>query len=85
MSLHLDIHDQNRFFFFAWACFFAAMAVCVKVAAAWFNAAELVFYRGLLGMLFMWLMARQQRVTLATASVSAQAAVKSRFSARQIL
>jgi drug/metabolite transporter (DMT)-like permease len=30
--------------------------VCVRV---WFNAAELVFYRGLMGMLFMWLLARQ--------------------------
>ena len=47
--------------------FFATMAVCVKVAGAWFNAAELVFYRGLLGMLFMWLMARRQRVSLGTA------------------
>jgi drug/metabolite transporter (DMT)-like permease len=46
---------------------FASMAVCVKVASAWFNAAELVFWRGLLGMLFMWLMARHQRVSLATA------------------
>jgi len=47
--------------------FFATMAVCVKVAGAWFNAAELVFWRGVLGMLFMWLMARQQRVSLGTA------------------
>jgi drug/metabolite transporter (DMT)-like permease len=47
--------------------FFATMAVCVKVAAAWFTASELVFYRGLLGMLFMWLMARQQNVPLRTA------------------
>jgi len=46
--------------------FFATMAVCVKFASAWFNSAELVFYRGLLGMLFMWLLARQQGVTLAT-------------------
>jgi len=45
---------------------FASMAVCVKVASDWFNAAELVFWRGLLGMFFMWLMARQQKVTLAT-------------------
>jgi S-adenosylmethionine uptake transporter len=41
------------------ALFFATMAVCVKFASAYFNAAELVFYRGLLGMLFMWLLARQ--------------------------
>jgi len=46
--------------------FFATMAVCVKFASAWFNSAELVFYRGLLGMLFMWLLARRQGVTLAT-------------------
>jgi S-adenosylmethionine uptake transporter len=46
--------------------FFATMAVCVKYASAWFTASELVFYRGLLGMLFMWLLARGQGVTLAT-------------------
>jgi drug/metabolite transporter (DMT)-like permease len=46
--------------------FFATMAVCVKFASSWFNSAELVFYRGLLGMLFMWLLARQQGVSLAT-------------------
>ncbi len=46
--------------------FFASMAVCVKFASEWFNSAELVFYRGLLGMLFMWLLARQQGVSLAT-------------------
>ncbi len=49
------------------ALLFAAMAVCVKFASAWFNPAELVFYRGVLGMLFLWLMARSQRVALATA------------------
>lgn len=49
------------------ALLFAAMAVCVKFASAWFNAAELVFYRGVLGMLFLWLLARSQRVALATA------------------
>ena len=38
----------------------------MKIASAWFSSAELVFYRGLLGMLFMWLLARQQGVTLAT-------------------
>jgi S-adenosylmethionine uptake transporter len=46
--------------------FFASMAVCVKFASAWFNSAEQVFYRGLLGMLFMWLLARGQGVSLAT-------------------
>jgi S-adenosylmethionine uptake transporter len=47
--------------------FFATMAVCVKYASAWFTASELIFYRGLLGMLFMWLLARGQGVTVATA------------------
>jgi S-adenosylmethionine uptake transporter len=46
--------------------FFATMAVCVKIASAWFTSAELVFYRGLLGMLFMWLLARAQGLGLAT-------------------
>ena len=48
------------------ALLFAAMAVCVKIASAWFNSAELVFYRGLLGMLLVWLLARSQGVPLRT-------------------
>ena len=48
------------------AFFFATMAVCVKFASAHFNMAELVFYRGLLGMLFMWVWARGRGVGLAT-------------------
>ena len=50
----------------AGSLFFASMAVCVKFASAAFTSAELVFYRGLLGILFMWLLARRQGVTLAT-------------------
>lgn len=49
------------------AFFFASMAVCVKLASAWFNAAELVFSRGLLGMALLWLVARRQGVGLGTA------------------
>jgi drug/metabolite transporter (DMT)-like permease len=45
---------------------FATMAVCVKYAAAGFNAAELVFWRGLLGMVFMGLWARSQGTSLRT-------------------
>lgn len=48
------------------AFFFASMAVCVKIASAWFHSAELVFYRGLIGAVLMWLLARQQGVTLGT-------------------
>ncbi len=45
------------------AFFFASMAVCVKFASAWFNSAEQVFYRGLLGMVFMFVLARGQGVS----------------------
>jgi hypothetical protein len=48
------------------AFLFASMGVCVKMASAHFNAAELVFYRGLIGIAILWMLARSQRVTLAT-------------------
>lgn len=40
--------------------FFATMAVCVKYASAWFTPAELVCYRGLVGMAIMWAWARSR-------------------------
>jgi drug/metabolite transporter (DMT)-like permease len=46
--------------------FFATMAVCVKIASAWFNAAELVFWRGLIGVAIMALWARSEGTTLRT-------------------
>jgi len=46
--------------------FFATMAVCIKIASAWFNASELVFWRGLIGMLVMALWARSRRISLGT-------------------
>ncbi|RYF57988.1 MAG: EamA/RhaT family transporter, partial [Comamonadaceae bacterium] len=49
------------------AFFFASMAVCVKGASGAFSTAELVFYRGLIGMALMWLWARSRRESLATA------------------
>ncbi|TFY96852.1 DMT family transporter [Ramlibacter rhizophilus] len=48
------------------AFFFATMAVCVKLASAGFNAAELVFYRGVVGMVLLSLLARRQGVSLRT-------------------
>ena len=48
------------------AFLFASMGACVKVASAHFNAAELVFYRGLIGMALLWWLARSQGVRLAT-------------------
>ncbi len=45
---------------------FASMGVCVKYASEHFNSAELVFYRGVLGMVFMAAYARARGVTLGT-------------------
>jgi hypothetical protein len=41
------------------------MGVCVKYASEHFNSAELVFYRGILGIMFMAVYARAQRHHLA--------------------
>jgi S-adenosylmethionine uptake transporter len=46
--------------------FFATMGVGVKIASENFNTFELVCYRGLISMMFMWLMMRARGVTLAT-------------------
>ncbi len=48
------------------AFFFASMAVCVKIASAWFNSAELVFYRGAVSIVFMAVLVRRQGVSLRT-------------------
>jgi len=48
------------------ALIFATMGVCVKIASAWFTSAELVLYRGLIGMLFLFALARQRGIPLAT-------------------
>ena len=47
--------------------FFATMSVCIKYAAAHFGTFELVFYRGLIGIVFMAGLCRIQGVRLATA------------------
>jgi S-adenosylmethionine uptake transporter len=46
--------------------FFATMSVCIKYASAHFGTFELVFYRGIIGMLFMGGMCRLQGVSLRT-------------------
>jgi S-adenosylmethionine uptake transporter len=45
---------------------FASMGVCVKFASEYFNSAELVFYRGVLGMVFMAAYAHARGTSLAT-------------------
>lgn len=48
------------------ALIFATMGVCVKIASTWFGSAELVFYRGIIGIVFLWLLARSRGVSLGT-------------------
>ena len=48
------------------AFMFASMGVCVKLASVYFNPAELVCYRGFIGMAILALLARSQGTTLAT-------------------
>ena len=45
---------------------FATMGVCIKYAAEHFNPAELVFFRGVIGVLFMAAFARARGTSLAT-------------------
>jgi S-adenosylmethionine uptake transporter len=49
------------------ALFFSMMAVCVKWASALYSAGELVFYRSLIGALFMATLARLRGTSLRTA------------------
>lgn len=48
------------------ALIFATMGVCVKIASAWFTSAELVLYRGLIGIVFLGMLARSRGVLLRT-------------------
>ena len=48
------------------AAFFATMGVCIKFASPHFNSAELVFYRGVVGVIFLGVIAKQQKVSLRT-------------------
>ena len=45
---------------------FATMGVCVKIASEFFNSAELVFYRGIIGVVFMGAFARARGIPLKT-------------------
>jgi len=48
------------------AFFFATMAVGIKVGSSSFSLSELVFYRGLVSVIFMWLVLRARGTPLAT-------------------
>jgi drug/metabolite transporter (DMT)-like permease len=45
---------------------FASMGVCVKLGSAYFNPAELIFWRGIIGMGMLWALSRSQGSTLST-------------------
>jgi len=45
---------------------FATMSVCVKLGAQFFNSGELVFYRGIVGVVFMFVWARSTQTSLKT-------------------
>lgn len=49
------------------AFLFASMGMCIKFAAPYFHTAEIVFYRGLIGMLVLWLLSCSQGIRLRTA------------------
>ena len=49
------------------AFLFATMGMCIKYAAPYFNTAEIVFYRGLIGMLVLWMLTASQGISLKTA------------------
>lgn len=55
------------------ALFFSMMGVCVKYASAGFSSFELVFWRGLIGMLFLFAIARSRQVSLKTSYPGAHA------------
>jgi len=46
--------------------FFATMGVCVKYGSDYFNTSELVFWRGVIGVVFMWAFAHSRGVSLKT-------------------
>ena len=48
------------------AFLFASMGVAVKIASAWFSSGEMVLWRGVIGIVFLWLLARSRGVSLAT-------------------
>ena len=48
------------------AFLFALMSICVKYASQYFNAAEIVFYRGLVSMVLIAWLAHRSKVSLRT-------------------
>lgn len=60
-------HTMQAVWMIASSFLFATMGVCVKYASQHFNSAELVFYRGVLGIFFMAAYARATGTSCAPA------------------
>jgi S-adenosylmethionine uptake transporter len=54
---------MQAFWVVAAAFFFASMAVCIKIAATHYGTAEMMFYRGVVSMVFMGVVMRTQGVS----------------------
>ena len=68
MSIRLPVaRGGGPLWMLAAAFLFATMGVCIKFASAHFNSFEIVFYRGLFGVAFLWWMTRARGVSLRTA------------------
>jgi S-adenosylmethionine uptake transporter len=65
-QFHLSIIVMQALWMVLAAFLFATMGVGVKIASENFNTFELVCYRGLISMLFMWFVMRARGVTLDT-------------------
>jgi drug/metabolite transporter (DMT)-like permease len=59
-------HRMQALWMIVASLLFAFMGVCVKYAAVAFTSAEMICYRGIIGMLFMWGFARMEGVSLRT-------------------
>ncbi len=65
-ALHKIPYPMHALWMVLAAFLFASMGVCVKLGSAWFNPAEMIFWRGIIGMLMLWGLSRTQGSTLAT-------------------
>ena len=48
------------------AFMFSTMGVCIKYASAYFHTGEIIFYRGLVSVVLLWLLARKRQITFGT-------------------
>ena len=66
MNVVLDVRLRAPLLMLGASLLFATMGVCVKLASALYPAGEIVFYRGLVGVLLAYAVTRAQRGSLRT-------------------